>query len=253
MRLALEENEIDYTSYHMNPLTGKNLDASFFRMNPSGKLPVFQNGSHIIYNTIEIVQYIERIAAVSSGGDDTSLSSREVLEWIHKIQEWNPKYFTLSHVPEEHRLYVSKFIRQVLIARMAEFPDLASSYHLRLRDAYDTEEKLKDPEVIRRSKEHLIRLLDEVEAQLNDTSHLAGEEFTMADVFLIPVLARLKLLKLENEYIINRPNIADYWNMVQQRPSYKKVIGKYFDGWRRQKTLMKTWSFIHVRSLLRKY
>lgn len=253
VRLALEENGIDYTSYHINPLTGKNMDASFFRMNPSGKLPVFQNGSFIIYNTIEIIQYIERIAAVSSFGDDTNLSSREVLEWMHKVQEWNPKYFTLSHIPEKHRLYVSKFIRQVVIARMAEFPDLASSYHLRLKDAYETEEKLKDPEVIKRSEEHLIRLLDEVEVQLNETSHLAGDEFTMADVVLIPVLARLALLKLEDEYINSRPNIAEYWSMVQQRPSYKKVIGKYFDGWRRQKTLMKTWCFIHMRSSLRKY
>lgn len=229
------------------------MEASFFRINPSAKLPVFQNGSHIIYDTVEIIQYIERIAAVSSGGDDIKLSSGEVLQWMHKIQEWNPKYFTLVHVPEKHRLYVSKFIRRVVISRMAEFPDLASAYHLRLRDAYDTEEKLKDPEMLNRSEEHLVRLLDEVEAQLKETSYLAGEEFTMADVMIIPVLARLMLLKLENEYINNRPNVAEYWNMVQQRPSYKKVIGKYFDGWRRQKTFMKTWCVIHVRNLLRKY
>jgi len=136
---------------------------------------------------------------------------------------------------------------------MAEYPDLASSYHHRLKDAYKTEEKLKDPKVINRSEEHLVRLLDEAEAQLHETSHLAGDEFTMADVVLIPVLARLVLLKLEDEYINSRPNIAEYWSMVQQRPSYKKVIGKYFDGWRRQKTLMKTWCFIHMRSLLRRY
>lgn len=253
VRLALEENGIDYTSYHINPLTGKNMDASFFRMNPSGKLPVFQNGSHILYNTIDIIQYIERIAAVSSGGDDAKLSGREALEWMHKVQEWNPKYYTLSHIPEKHWFYVSKFIRKVVIARMAECPDLASSYHLRLKDEYKTEEKLKDPDVIKRSEGHLVRLLDEVEAQLNETSHLAGDEFTMADVVLIPVLARLVLLKLEDEYINSRPNIAEYWSMMQQRPSYKKVIGKYFDGWRRQKTLMKTWCFIHMRSLLRRY
>ncbi|XP_074272588.1 glutathione S-transferase TCHQD [Silene latifolia] len=253
VRLALEENGIDYTSYHINPLTGKNMDASFFRMNPSGKLPVFQNGSHIIYNTIEIIQYIERIAAVSTGGDDVKLSSREVLHWMNKIQEWNPKYFTLSHVPEKHRLYVSKFIRRIVIARMAEFPDLASSYHIRLREQYDMEEKLKDPAIIRRSEEHLVRLLDDVEAQLDQTPYLVGDEFTMADVMLIPVLARLVLLKLENEYINNRPSIVEYWDMVQKRPSYRKVIGKHFKGWRRQKTLMKSWCFIHVRSLLRKY
>lgn len=63
VRLALEEKQIDYTSYHINPITGKNMDVSFFRMNPTAKLPVFQNGSHIIFNTIEIIQYVSSISS----------------------------------------------------------------------------------------------------------------------------------------------------------------------------------------------
>lgn len=58
VRLALEERDVDYTSYHVNPITGKNMDPSFFRMNPTAKIPVFQNGSHIIFNTTEIIQYV---------------------------------------------------------------------------------------------------------------------------------------------------------------------------------------------------
>ena len=58
VRMALEEKGIDYTSYHVNPLTGKNMNVDFFRMNPSAKLPVFQNGAHIIYRAIDIIQYV---------------------------------------------------------------------------------------------------------------------------------------------------------------------------------------------------
>ncbi|XP_009591544.1 glutathione S-transferase TCHQD isoform X1 [Nicotiana tomentosiformis] len=254
VRLTLEEKGIDYTSHHVNPLTGKNMDTFFFSMNPSAKIPVFQNGSHIIYDTVEIIQYIERIAEkVSSGGNNLNLSSREVVEWMHKIQEWDSMYFTLFHVPDKYRLYVSKFLRRVIIARMAESPDLASAYHCKLRDAYDTDDKLKNADVLRRCEDHLVRLLDEVEVKLGETSYLAGEEFSLADVVLIPVLARLQLLNLEDEYINSRPNTADYWMLVKQRPSYKKVIGRYFDGWKRRKTLLKTWCFIRIRSMLRKY
>lgn len=187
------------------------------------------------------------------GADGTSFSSREVVEWMQKIQEWNPKYFTLHHIPEKYRISVSKFIRRVVIARMAESPDLASAYHRKLKDAYATEDKLKNPEVLKRSTEHLVRLLDEVETKLNETTYLAGGEFSMADAMLIPVLARLVLLKLEDEYISCRPNIAEYWILIQQRPSYKKVIGKYFGSWRKYKTLIKTWCFVRFRSLLRRY
>lgn len=58
VRLALEEKGIDYTSFHVNPIAGKNMDSSFFRMNSSTKLPVFKNGSHIIFDPIEIVLYV---------------------------------------------------------------------------------------------------------------------------------------------------------------------------------------------------
>lgn len=172
---------------------------------------------------------------------------------MHKIQEWNPKYFTLSHVPVHYRMFVSKFIRRVIIARMAEAPDLASSYHSKLRTAYETEEKLRNAEVLKHSEEDLVKLLDEVETKLSATLYLAGEEFSLADVMLIPLLARLVLLKLEDKYINNRPHIMEYWHVVQQRASYQKVIGMYFSGWRRQKTLMKTWCFLRIRSMLKRY
>ncbi|KAE8674547.1 Glutathione S-transferase TCHQD [Hibiscus syriacus] len=251
VRLALEEKGVDYTSFHVNPILGKNMNSSFFRMNTRAKLPVFKNGSHIIFDTVETILYIERIAAVSVGNN--SFSSQEVIEWMRKIEQWNPKYFTLSHIPDKHRLFVSKFIRKVVIARMAESPDLASAYHGKLREAYETEEKLKNPDVVKRSKESLVQLLDEVETKLNDTTYIGGDEFTMADATFIPVLARLVLLGLEDEYITCRPNIADYWGLVQQRPTYKKVIGKYFNGWRKKKTLMKTWCSLRVREFLRRY
>ncbi|GKD88591.1 glutathione S-transferase TCHQD [Tanacetum coccineum] len=221
VRLALEERNIDYTSYHVNPVTGKNMDPSFFRMNPTAKLPVFQNGGHVIFNTIEIIQYIERIALVSSGSGIITQSSKKVVEWMYKIQEWNPKFFTISHIPEKYYIYVSKFIRRVIIARMSEAPDLATAYHTKLKEAYETEEKLRDPQVLQRSEQHLIKLLDDVEIQLEETLYLAEDEFTLADVMLVPILARLTLLDLENEYISCRPKLAEYWTLVQQRPSYK--------------------------------
>lgn len=190
---------------------------------------------------------------VSSGGEESSLSSGEVVEWIYKIQQWNPKFFTLSHIPPKYRLFVSKFLRRVIIARMAECPELASSYHLKLKEAYETEDKLRDPEVLRRVEEHLERILDEAENKLGENTYLLGEEFTLADVVFVPLLSRLALLNLEDKYISIRPNLMEYWNLVQRRPSYRKVIGRYFHGWRKHRTLLKAWCFVRIRSLLKQY
>ncbi|MQL82079.1 hypothetical protein Taro_014525 [Colocasia esculenta] len=252
VRLALEEKGIDYTSYHVNPLTGKNMDSLFFRMNPSARLPVFQNGAHILYRTMDIMQYIDRLIVASTEDDATAIISRSVMDWMEKIDGWNPKIFTLSHVPDKYRLFISRFIRRVIIARMAEAPELASVYHVKLRDAYETEDKLKNAEIVKQSEEKLARLLDDAELQLNQTPYLAGEDFTMADSMFIPVLARITLLGLEEEYINCRPRIAKYYKVVKRRPSYKVAIGKYFSGWRKYRTLLKTLCFLGVRNMIRK-
>ncbi|KAK8948587.1 Glutathione S-transferase TCHQD [Platanthera zijinensis] len=256
IRLVLEEKGIDYTSYRMNPLTGKNMDTSFFRMNPSAKLPVLQNGSQIIYRVIDMAQkfmfrYIERVAVSLNGGDSTI--SEEIMLWMQQIEEWNPKFFTLSHVPNKYRLFISKFVRRVVIARMAEAPDIASVYHVKLREAYETEDKLKDPDIVKQSVEKLTALLDEAETRLKETKYLAGDEFTLADSMFIPLLVRLTLLNLEKEFIFVRPRLAEYHNIVKQRSSYKVVIGRYFSGWRKYKTLMKTICFLCIRNMFRKY
>lgn len=251
VRIILEEKGIDYTSYHVNPLTGKHMDSSIFRMNPSSKLPVLQNGSHIIYRVIDIIQYLERVTVSLNGGD--SSISNEVILWMQQIEDWNPKIFTLSHIPNKYRLFVSKFVRRVVIARMADAPDLASVYHAKLREAYEMEDKLMDPDIVKQSEEKLVRLLDEAETQLNVTKYLAGEEFSLADSTFIPVLARLTLLNLEKEYIIGRPRLSEYYDMVKHRLSYKVVIGRYFTGWRKYRTLLKTICFLCIRSIFRKY
>ncbi|KAF9607104.1 hypothetical protein IFM89_032220 [Coptis chinensis] len=85
---------------------------------------------------------------------------------------------------------------------MAESPDLASVYHLKLKDAYDIADKLKDPDALKESEEQLVQLLGEVELQLNETYYLVGDEFSMEDVMLIPLLALIELLGLEVDYIL---------------------------------------------------
>ncbi|KAJ1696365.1 hypothetical protein LUZ63_004877 [Rhynchospora breviuscula] len=251
VRLVLEEKGVDYTSYHVNPLTGKNMNASFFRMNPSAKLPVFQNGSHIIFRAIDIVQYIDRLTASLSG--EAASVSTETAEWIQKIENWNPRIFTLAHTPPKYRTFISKFIRRVIIARMSESPDLASMYHIKLREAYETEDKLKNLDGVKQSEDELRVILDEAESQLENTGYLAGDNYTLADSMFIPLLVRVSLLNLEEEYINTRPKVLEYYNMVKKRPSYKVVIGKYFNGWRKYRTLYKTACFLLVRNTLRRY
>lgn len=193
------------------------------------------------------------MAALSSGGEYNANVSDSLLSWMQKIQDWEPTIFTLSRVPNKFRLFVCKFLRRVIIARMAEAPDMASSYHIKLREAYQFEDLLKDPKQPAMSEEQLFSLLDCVEDKLKESRYLSGDEFGLVDYLFIPILARIKLLNLVEVYIDSRPNVAHYWSIVQLRPSYKAVIGRYFTGWRKYTTLMRTFCFVGLRTVFRRY
>ncbi|KAH9326596.1 hypothetical protein KI387_006774, partial [Taxus chinensis] len=248
VRLALEEKGEDYSSHKMNPLKGRNLDLDFFRINPTGKIPVFKNGDIILFDPLSIIEYIDGINAPLGGND---VDHGRMLAWMQKIDGWNPKLFTLSNIPHKYILFFSRFKRRVVIARMAQSPDLANKYHLKLRETYATEEQLKDQDSVNQSIEQLIVLLDDAETQLTESEFLAGKEFSMADAMFVPILARIELLDKENEYIGSRTHLLDYWNRVKQRPSYGAVIGKYFSGWRKYKTFISTYSRVWIRNLFK--
>lgn len=250
VRLALEEKGVDYSSHRLNPLKARNLDLDFFSMNLSEKIPVFKNAELVIFDTLSIIGYIDSINA-PLGGD--VVDREKMLEWMKKIDEWNPKLFTLMHVPKKYILFFSRFKRRVIIARMAESGELAGKYHLKLRDAYATEEQLKDPDALSHSKELLINLLDDADNQLAESTYLSGEEFSMADAMFVPILARIEVLNKGDEYISSRTHLSDYWNRVKKRPSYHAVIGKYFSGWRKYRILYSTYCTVWVRNLFRRY
>lgn len=250
VRLALEEKGVDYSSHRLNPLKARNLDLDFFSTNLSGKIPVFKNAELVIFDTLSIIGYIDSINA-PLGGD--VVDREKMLEWMKKIDEWNPKLFTLMHVPKKYILFFTRFKRRVIIARMAESGELAGKYHLKLQDAYATEEQLKDPDALNHSKELLINLLDDADNQLAESTYLSGEEFSMADAMFVPILARIEVLNKGDEYISSRTHLSDYWNRVKKRPSYHAVIGKYFSGWRKYRTLYSTYCTVWVRNLFKRY
>ncbi|EFJ13730.1 hypothetical protein SELMODRAFT_446164 [Selaginella moellendorffii] len=250
-RMALEEKGLDYWDYSINPLKARNLDAEFFREHPNGRIPVLINGNRVTRGSLGIVQYIDKFDK-ALGGD--KFDCEKSLQWQRKVDAWDPKLFTLSATPPKYLQYHSRFKRQVLIARMAENPDLANKYHAKLHDMHALEELLKDTDAIQANREHLVGLLEDAEAELAATNnYLAGESFSMADVMFSPLLARIELMKQEKEMIHTRPHLMVYWAKVKTRESYKVCIGKYSKGLGKINLLLSSVLNVVARTMLKRY
>ena len=61
--------------------------------------------------------------------------------------------------------------------------------------------------------------LDILDKHLSTHQYLAGEQFTLADIYFMPYFA-LCLVTPEATLLTGRPNIAAWWKRVSERPSW---------------------------------
>ncbi|GLJ30430.1 hypothetical protein SUGI_0602290 [Cryptomeria japonica] len=248
--LVMEEKNIKCVLHHVNPLKARNLDAEYFRRNPTGSIPVLVAGEQILCEPLAIIQYL---ANIEKPLGSNRVDHEKVWEWLEKIYSWDSKLFTLSHCPNEALHFFSKFKRQVAISRIAKYPDLAEKYHKQLQEMHFMEERLKDQDALTSNKNELVSLLTISENQLNHTEFLAGSEFSVADCAFIPILARIEVLKLDKGYFHKRPRLLYYLEQMKQRPSYQAVIGPYSTTYGNMKVLLPSICNMSIRRMLHKY
>jgi glutathione S-transferase len=68
--------------------------------------------------------------------------------------------------------------------------------------------------------EKLLKMIDD---SSKSGKHLAGDDYSLADVAAIPYILRLELLKLSKLWD-RYPGVAKWWERVKHRPSTDKVI-----------------------------
>ncbi|MEM9530745.1 MAG: glutathione S-transferase family protein [Pseudomonadota bacterium] len=75
------------------------------------------------------------------------------------------------------------------------------------------------PELVERGRARAALFFDELDTQLQESDHLAGPDFTMADITALCLVDFAKWIKLEVGD--QRPGLRRWYEMVSERPSAK--------------------------------
>jgi glutathione S-transferase len=69
-------------------------------------------------------------------------------------------------------------------------------------------------------------LLTDMDKTLGASRWLADDDYSLADAAYTPYLTRLDHLNLL-EWVANRPRLANWYERIRARPSYKSAIGQW--------------------------
>ena len=187
IRMACEEKGIDYTLTAAGPHSPP-VDA----IHPFGKVPVMRHDDFELCETNAIALYLDRVFAGPKLIPDDPRVGALTEQWI-----------SLVNTPMDGTL-----VRTYLFAYI--FPDAADG----------KPDRAKIDAALPALKRQ-IAVLDEAVAK---TGYLAGDDFTFADINLMPILAYLMQCPESGEAIRNSKHLAGYFERHSARPSFKNTI-----------------------------
>ncbi|XP_055508512.1 ganglioside-induced differentiation-associated protein 1-like 1 isoform X1 [Leucoraja erinacea] len=236
------------------PLT-EHKEPWFMRLNLGEEVPVVIHGDNIVSDYNQIIDYLEKTFV----GENYPRLIPETGSLIYpKMQHFkdlldslpmdaythgcilHPELTTESMIPK----YATAEIRRHLVNTAAELlkldqeqPQLTEPYLSKQKKLMAKILDHDDVNNLMKILSELGKVLDQVEAELEQRKHkladqktgtwLCGSDFTLADISLGATLHRLKFLGLAKKYWGNtdRPNLQAYFERVQKRPAFRRVLG----------------------------
>ncbi|MEG9861035.1 MAG: glutathione S-transferase N-terminal domain-containing protein [Parvularculales bacterium] len=232
VRLALEEKQIAYKSHHMHlELTGENLSRAYKKINPNVVVPVLVHNGTPIYNSWEILRYLDDYAPQQ--GTPLLPKTAEGLAALDSLVHENAlrgdvelgENFGTSIAGASTYILANILKRRPVPAVMWDYltkhPDRMRKVAfcvLRLRGGLP---KPLYEKFIRR----LARGLADSEQRLSDGRDYMFGDYSLLDVMMTSHFHRLEDVHLDMIFTTGRlPYLTAYWQRVRARPSYEPAI-----------------------------
>ncbi|MFB9905676.1 glutathione S-transferase family protein [Allokutzneria oryzae] len=183
---------------HVSILGGADKSPENLKRQPFGEVPVLEDDGFLLYESRAIIRYLDRRL---SGPSLTPSDARE-----HGLME---QWISIE------QCYVSGPVWTVV--RGGPVYDL-----IRQSPAFRTMPPAPDTAELARARGELARAFDVADRDLAGRAYLAGDQFSLAEVSWLPYLEYL-FASHGGDLVLERPNLADWWQRISSRPSWQKV------------------------------
>jgi len=183
--ILLEELNQPYEFIHVNVISGEQFQDDFIELNPNSKVPVLisedKEGTHVVFESGAILQY---------------LAEKNKFLWPDSVGE---------------RAKVNSWLQ----FQMASFGPMAGqAIHFNFATKEDSYAR-------NRYTNELHRLINVIEKRLGDSQFIAGSEYSIADIAMIPWVATLQLYFKED---LEKPNISRWYRLLADRPAIARAM-----------------------------
>lgn len=216
VRVVLHEKQLDFDTVALNLATKDQLDPEYLKINPNGVVPTLVDGNDVIVESSVICEYLdERYPEPRLSPDDLAERAR-MRAWMHFFEEVPTPAI---RVPSVNRAFTWRYdgldqdgfaseqmnVRKI---RKEMFERMDGPIGFGRKEVDTALERLRDT-------------CARMHAALDDgRPWLMGDDFTLADVLVIPSIDRMHDLDLSHIWQTDYPRVSEWYARFQERPSF---------------------------------
>jgi len=220
VRITLRAKGLEWEAIRVDLFKAEQYDPKYLKMNPKGLVPTLVHDGNAIAESTLICEYLDETFP------EPPLAPKEPA-WRAKMRLWS-KYVDEGLFEGVTEISFSAMFRE----RMKNMPEEVRRVRFRnigdprRRDRFMSTYELgvQSPYVL-----HAIGAWDRVFKLIEETlteggPWLLGAKPTLADIALMPMVARLAYLGLLDVWTADRLHVNAWWEQVQQWPSFKRGL-----------------------------
>lgn len=221
VRMTIEEKGLSYESRYVKLEAGEAKSTEFLAINPRGVVPVLIHDGRKVFESTIITEYLDDAFPVPRlMPEDPYLRSRRRY-WAKQIDDEMhvPHIATISCIIAFSKPFRAQMdTQEKLDAYIREIP--ITSHRTTMAKALT---EPVDSQSLQTSLVAYDKFLAEMELSLANSDWLAGDEFSLAEIDVVPYVWRLHNLQLGFMWD-GRQRVADWLDRVAARQSFKTAV-----------------------------
>ena len=215
VRLCLAEKGLSYAQRALTLSRFEHHEAWYKKINPSGIVPSLVVNSRSLVESNFINEWLDETYPAPKLRPDDPFERHDMRLWAKYIDDQClpaiQKHNWMGHFHPMARAWSDEELERRLAAIPTE--ERKATWRRMARDPF-TEVELEAALNVLRD------MADRIEARLQKTPYIIGQNYSLADIAAAPYVVRLEELRPEELGIRQRPNTAKWWTALQARPAY---------------------------------
>jgi len=218
--LTLIEKGLPWTADYVDLFNNEQYRPEYLKLNPKGVVPTLIHEGHAIVESTLICEYLDQTFPQPSLVPASAFERAQMRRWSKHIDEG---VFEATREISFSAMFRDKMNGMTQEQRNGRFRNIGDpGRRARMISTYEL--GCGSP-FVEQGIFAFDKLFGEMEACLLDgRPWLVGQNFSLADINVIPFAARLDYLAILDVWIKERPLIAAWWQKAKSRPSFSGAI-----------------------------